>query len=381
MQLLRPAWVEIDLDALRHNVRVARELVGPAVKLIAVCKGDGYGCGAAEVAKAAVQAGADALSVGNPYDVIAIRRAGILVPIVLYASTLPEDAAQVADLGAIVTIHDFDSLQAFASLPRRTEAFIEIDSGFGRLGFRSESWRRAFNFARQAERLRIVGVYTHFTNPDDRSMTELQAAVFRAACVDAESAGLTDLTVMCACSRTMIGFPELHFAAADTGRMLYGALEGAWERRVRVKPVLRAVKSRIIQVKELPEGRQLGYGKHTGGPVRVAVIPIGFGDGFPWMRPDPPVLVHGHRAPIVGRRSMEHTVVDISHIPAATVGNEVVLLGRQGNDEISVTELVEKTGVPLLELLGRLGRALPRVYVTTTAREQTETLQEAFSER
>lgn len=367
--MLRPSWVEIDLDALEHNVRVARELIGPSVKLVAVCKTDGYGCGAAAVAKAAVAAGASALSVGNPEDATAIRRNGVDAPILLYGSTLPEDAGKVAELDLIVTVHDFDSLRAFASLHRPVKAFIKVDSGFGRLGFGPNEWLRGFALAKQAPRLQVMGLYTHFSNPDDSALTEQQAALFRAACKDAESAGLSGLDIMAACSRTLIGFPELHLSSVDPGRMLYGQLEGEWKDRVQVEPVLSAVKSRIIQIKDLPTGRQLGYGNpHSGGPLRAAVIPIGFGDGFPRLPTEGSVLVEGRRANILGRRSLEHTVVDITQIPTAAVGSEVVLLGKQGDEEITFAEIVDTTGVPLSELLARLGRSLPRVYLRQTVR-------------
>ena len=360
---LRPAWVEIDLRAVRYNVGVARRLAGRA-KIFAVCKGDGYGHGAVEIARAALEGGADALAVGNPADAAALRQAGLRCPILLYAATLPEDAAQVARLGVVVTIHDFPSLRAFASAGPPCEAFVKVDCGLGRLGFNPDQFETAFATLAEAGTPRLTGVYAHLGLPEDAEAVRQQMQVFQAACRAAERAGFSGFERMVASSRVMIGYPELNLTAINPGRFILGLMEPPWAERADFRPVVRAVKSRIIQLKDLPEG-VLSYGatERRRGPVRAAVLPIGFGDGFPHLPPCHEVLVSGLRAPILSRRGIEHTVIDVTAIQAADVGSEAVLLGAQGEDEITPFELSRALDIPVLELLPRLARCAPQRYV------------------
>ena len=160
MSEMRPAWVEIDLDAMAHNIREIRGLIGPACKLFAVIKGDGYGTGVVAAAVTSAAAGADALALGNPDDVAPIRAAGVTLPILLYGATLPESAAAIAGLGVIPTVHDFEGLEAFAVLHKPLEVYIKLDCGLGRLGFAPEQWREAFRRLGKVSTLRLGGVYT-----------------------------------------------------------------------------------------------------------------------------------------------------------------------------------------------------------------------------
>jgi alanine racemase len=363
---LRPAWVEIDLGALADNVRLVREIVGPSVRLFAVCKGDGYGCGAAHVAKTAIEAGADALTAGSPEDVLAIRQAGVQNPVLLYGSTVPETAADVAKLGVIVTLHNYEGLRTFAALPDPVQAYIKLDCGFGRLGFGPEIWEDAFAIARDAPRLEVLGIYMHMAQPEVPERVREQAALFHRGCADAEAAGLMGFDRMVASSRVIVGFRDLDLTAVNPGRLLYGLMEGEWRDRLRVRPVIKSIKSRVIQVKELLPGSRLGYASDIPdkGRLRAAVIPTGFADGLPRLPTGVSVLVEGRRAPVLGLRSMEHTLIDVTGLPEVAVGSEVVLLGPQGDEEITGIELAEATGIQLIELLPRLARGFPRVYVS-----------------
>jgi alanine racemase len=362
---LRPAWVEIDLDAVRHNVGVARRLAAGA-RIYAVCKGDGYGGGAVEVARAAVAGGAEALAVGSPADAVALRQHGLRCPILLYASTLPDDAAMVARLGVTLTIHDFASLQAFAECGVEMPAFVKVDCGLGRLGFNPEDFAAAFARLAAARQVTLTGIYAHLALPEDSGAVDRQMRAFALACEQAEEAGFDGFERMVASSRVMLGYPELNLTAINPGRFILGMMEPPWSGRADCRPVVRAVKSRIIQIKDQPDG-VIGYGgpERVQGPVRAAVLPIGFGDGFPHLPPCHEVLVCGQRAPVLSRRGIEHTVIDVTHIPDARIGGEAVLLGRQGDAEITAVELAQALKVPLLELLPRLARAAPQRYFET----------------
>ena len=361
---LRPAWVEIDLDAIRHNVAAAKRLARGA-KIYAVCKGDGYGGGAAEVALAAVAGGAEALAVGSPADAVALRAHGLSCPILLYASTLPDDAAAVAGLGVTVTIHDFASLDAFAGVGRAVEAFVKVDCGLGRLGFDPADFATAFARIAAAPGIAMTGVYAHLALPEDSASIARQMQVFGVACIEAERAGFTEFERMVASSRVMLGFPELNLTAINPGRFILGMMEPPWSGKADCRPAVRAVKARIIQIKDLPEG-VLSYGgaERRQRAVRAAVLPIGFGDGFPHLPPCHHVLVCGQPAPVLSRRGIEHTVIDVTGISGAQIGSEAVLLGRQGDAEIGAVELSRALNVPLLELLPRLARCAPQRYTS-----------------
>lgn len=365
MGMLRPTWVEIDLAALRSNVALVRERVGENVQIFAVVKSNGFGCGAARVAATVIDAGADALAVGDPEDVRAIRAAGNAAPILLYASTPPAAAAEVAGLGAIVTLHDMESVAAFAALDHPVEAYMKVEAGLGRLGIEADRWEAAFAAAKQSDSLRLTGIYTHLNAPEDRQSIERQMARFQRACEAGAAAGFHDLTRMVASSHIVLGYPELDCDAVNPGRGLFGLVEGDWAEMAPMRPVIAAVRSRIIQVKEFPAGDIVGFlgPAPLARPTRLAVLPIGFGGGLNHRAPLGEVLIAGARAPVVGRRGIEHTVVDVTLIPAARTGDEAVLLGRQGSGEITAAELCDWLGLPQMELLPRLARTLPRVYL------------------
>lgn len=364
---LRPTWVEIDLDALRHNVRVGRQLAGPGARFFAVVKSNGYGCDAVPTAKAAVEAGADGVAVGDADEAARLRASGLRAPILLYGSTLPADAAEVAAIGCIPTVHDLPSLEAFGGLGAPLDVYVKLDCGLGRLGFSPAEAPRAFRRLRELQILRVAGVYTHLSAPDDAEATARQAERFAAGCRDAREAGCGEFARMAASTRIMLGYPHLNFEAVNPGRLVFGFLEGRWKAMADVRPVIRAVKTRVVQLKELPSGTE-GYGadRLSQGGVRGAVVTIGYGDGLNHRGPVHEVLVRGRRAPVLGPRGIEHSVIDVTAIPDVELGDEVTLLGRQGGDEIGPEELAAAVGVPAIELLTRMARSAPRRYLGET---------------
>ena len=366
IKLSRPSWVEIDLSAVVHNVRLARKIVGDSVKIYAVCKADAMGCGLVPIARKYVQAGADALAVSDPNDVIILRDAGVQLPILLFASTLPEQAAEIALLDVIPVIHDMPSLDAFASLNRDLKVFFKIDSGMGRLGFVERQWEIAFKKLRNTPLLQLSGIYTHMGKPEDQVITMKQNQSFQKACAIAEANGFADFEKIAASSRIAIDYPKLHYNAVDVGRLLLGMLGPPWDKKVAMKSVIRAVKSRIIQIQDHPPGSNLGIGYgaqiFNEKSLRTAVIPIGFSDGLNHAPPLGEVLVAGQRVPVLGRRSIEFSLLDVSLVKEAGIGAEVVILGSQGDDEISPSEIASVLGVPMIELLPRLAHNLHRQY-------------------
>ncbi len=361
----RPAWCEIDLDALAHNVRSIRSMLAPGVRFYAVCKNNAYGCGTRETALTMLQAGADAFAVSDPEDAQRIRAAGVDAPILLYASTTPDAAAAVAEMGLIATIHDFDGLEAFARAGRSVDVHVEVDCGYGRLGFTPNEWAAVFERLRRAKNLRVIGLYTHLASVEEAAAVERQAGLFERSAVMARQAGFENLELMAASSRVLLGYPELNLTAVNPGRMLYGMIEAPWLGNADVRPVIRAIKSRVLQVKTIPADFPIDDARHKAAPgsLKTAVIAFGFKDGLSRQPAGGTVLVKGQRARIIGVRATEHTVIDVTDIPGVAAGDEVVIVGSQGGETIDGHEAVATYKMAMIELLPRMTLSLPRVYV------------------
>lgn len=360
----RPAWAEIDLDALANNVRKIRALIGPDVRLYAVCKNNAYGCGTRETALTMLHAGADAFAVSDPEDAARIRRAGIDAPILLYGATTPDQAEAIAGLDVIVTIHDAAGLEAFGRLRRPVRVHVEVDCGYGRLGFVPAEWGAAFASLAALPHLEVVGLYTHLADVDDGGAVDRQVTRLEQAIAAAQAAGLRDLEIMAASSRIILGHPNLNLNAVNPGRMLYGMMEAPWLAGPTFEPVIAAIKSRVLQVKTIPADFDSGDARHRADPgaLRVAVIAFGFKDGLPSRPEGGCVLIRGQRARIIGGRATEHTIVDVTDIASVMPGDEVVVIGEQGGDRIAAAEAVTLYGMPMIELLARMSLNVPRLY-------------------
>ncbi len=367
----RPAWSEIDLDALAHNVRAIRSLLAPNVRLYAVCKNNAYGCGAQECANTMLEAGADAFAVSDPEDAARIRAAGVDEPILLYASTTPDAAAAVAELNLIVTIHDFDGLDAYAAIGRPVQVYIEVDCGYGRLGFTPEQWTDVFARLRGAANLHVVGLYTHLSSVEEAAAVQPQAELFQRAASIAREAGFDNIELMAASSRVLLGYPELNLTAVNPGRMLYGMIEAPWGGHSDVRPVIRAVKSRVLQLKTIPADFPFDDVRHKSAPgtLKTAVVAFGFKDGLPRQPAGGSVLVRGRRARIIGVRNTEHMTIDVTDIDGVTAGDEVVIVGSQGAESIDGHEAVSTYKMAMIELLPRMTLNTPRLYFGGTGKQ------------
>jgi alanine racemase len=367
LRRLRPSWIEISPEAIAHNVGKLRQLIGDKVKFMFTCKGDGYGFGLEYAARLAVAAGVDGLCIGSPEEAVILREAGIKIPILMFACTLPQDAKAILELDVMVTIHSLDSLHAYAQTEQSVRAFVEIDSGMGRFGLTAKHWKRAFEKLASTPTIRLVGVYTHLSSPDDEELTREQLAVYDRAVQCARDCGFNEIETMVASSRVVINYPELAYSAVDPGRFIFGALDEHYKKKAGLKSMLHAVRARLIQLQEHPAGSKLGigYGKpiQIAKPMRVGLAPIGFVDGLNHAPPMGYVLIEGRRAPILGRRTLMHTIIDVTDIPEARVGSEVTIMGRQGAEEITMEELGDMVGIPSLELFFRLTRSLSHVKI------------------
>jgi alanine racemase len=372
MRLYRPTWFEIDLDAAAENLRTARRLVGPERKLFAVVKAGGYGFGSAEMGRVFAENGADALAVADLSDGVRLRRLGLTLPILVYPNALPDVAADVVAARLTPTLTDLDGVRAYeaaAGVPEHVppvDVFVKVDVGLERLGVPADQAVKLLLDVRNRPRLRLAGVCTHLHVPDaaDGAYVDWQFKRFTAV-LDALVAHGVEVPVRLAASSPLVlGYPDTYLNAVDPGRMLYGIDREDRGGPVSLRPVFAALKSRLIEVKDVTPRERFATTAPfpIPHPMRLGVIPIGAGDGFNHLHVGR-VLVRGRRAPILSGPSLEHTRVDLTAVPDAAVGDEVVLIGRQGGEQITLDEVADRHGLDPLHVALAVGPRVARVYV------------------
>lgn len=372
-ELHRPTWLEIDLNAIGGNARAIKQIIGTDVALMATLKADAYGHGALKVARTVLRNGAPWLGVATVSEAQPLRQAGITAPILVYGYVPPWQArdAVTADLRA--TVYADETAQALArtalALGRTARVHVKIDSGMGRLGLRAEDIPGIIAFVRGLHALpgiQVEGIYTHFAAADEADLTHarLQLARFQAVLAALEAEGLRPSLVHAANSAATLALPEARFNMVRPGIALYGlAPSEDVPLPSGFRPAL-AFKTQIAQVKTIPAGESISYGRTytTTEAERVAVLPVGYADGF---RRGPAnwgsVLIHGQHAPIRGRVCMDQTIVSVQHIPSARAGDEVVLIGTQGNARITAEDVATQLGTNNYEVVAALLARVPRI--------------------
>ncbi len=364
-------WAEIDLAALRANVRAIKEFVGPRVEMFAVVKANAYGHGAIEVARAALAAGATRLAVHRVNEGVELRNAGIDAPILLlgYAPLAAAPIVARYRLTPTVITHEFaEALAGYVDEP--IPVHVKVDTGMGRYGLLPEE---VLDFARALEAMDHIvleGVYTHFATADeaDQSYMRRQFRIFRDVLSSLENAGIRPLIRHACNSAATLSFPEAHLDAVRPGIALYGMLPSdEWSPPVPLRPVL-SLKSRVARVRVLPPGSSIGYGRTfvTEKATRVALVPVGYGDGYHRILSNRgEVLIRGRRARILGRVSMDQIVVDASAIPDVQMEDEVVLIGEQGEDAIRAEEVARWAETINYEVTTALLPRVARVYLNS----------------
>ena len=376
-RLLRPTTLEIDLDAAAANVRAVRQLVGPGRKIFAVVKADGYGHGAAELGAVFVANGADALAVADLGEGIRLRRRGIVTPVLVYPNSLPEAAPDAVAHALIPTLVDLDGARAYAEAATGPcDVFVKVDVGLERLGVPAEQAVKTVTAMLELPRLRLAGLCAHPHAPDgaDPAYAEWQLGRFTAVVDELEARGVPVPTRLLAASPFVLRFPQTYLNAVDPGRMLYGITFPGETSPVPLRRTLRALTTRVIALKELtPRERfaELAPFPLTA-PMRLGVIPIGSADGVAWLHAGR-VLVRGRVAPIVAGPSLEHTRIDLTEVPDARVGDEVVIIGRQGDAEITAAEVARRHGLGLHHVATTVGPRVTRVYMSGGAPVKTVT--------
>jgi alanine racemase len=369
----RPTWVEIDLNAIGNNTRQIKTLVGPKVQVLISLKADAYGHGAVRVARTALHNGANMLGVATVSEAIPLREASIHAPILVFGYVPRWQMREAVRLGVTVTLYSSELAQELSrtavELGQTVKAHVKIDTGMARLGIRAEQIDEIIELIREINHLpglEMEGIYTHFATADDgdQSYARLQLARFEQILRTLEAQRLRPPIVHAANSAATLSLPESHYDLVRPGIAIYG-LDPSPE--VRLPESMRAAlsfKTQVSQVKLIPAGEGISYGKTyvTSEPTRVAVLPVGYADGF---RRTPQnwgsVLIHGQEAPLLGRVCMDQCMVDVSHIPQARIGDEVVLIGHQGQATLTVEMVAQRLGTINYEVVAELLARVPRV--------------------
>jgi alanine racemase len=364
-------WIEVDLDAIADNVRALQAAAQPRRGVTAVVKAQAYGMGAAAVAQAAVEAGARGAAVARVSEARRLRQAGFSHPILLLGGLDAEDYAEVVSMRVTPTLTDWSTAEGVAAaaraLGKRAPVQVKVDTGITRYGAPPDEAIAIVRNLRRLESLELEGFYTHFAAADDPDpfFAHQQLARFRAICEQLESEAIDLGLKHAANSAGTLRIPNAGLDTVRVGIALSGAYATGWVPRVGSLRGAVALKSRVIRFHAPGVGTSIGYGRtyKVFRPMRVALIACGYADGLPRACSNRGrVLIRGQRAPLVGTVSMDMAMADVSHMPEVEVGDEVVVLGRQGDNEISLDEFSESAGIIPHELLVRLGSRAPRVY-------------------
>jgi alanine racemase len=372
----RPTVAEVDLGALVHNFETLQAVVSPA-RVVAVVKADGYGHGAAIVASTLEAAGADAFAVALVEEGLELRSASVRRPILVLGGVGPAAAREAFRAGLTPVVYDPAQIAplAAASGGAPLQVHLKIDTGMCRLGVDRRHLGELLHELDRNPAVRVAGVLTHLGCADapDPGPTQAQLAAFDEAIAILQAAGIDPGLRHAAASAGAIRFPESRLDLVRLGISLYGVLPSphpvGWgglptPRRPGLEPVLR-VRTTVLQVREVPEGTAVGYGGTfvTRRPSRIATLAMGYADGLSRLLSNRgEVLVHGRRAPIAGNVCMDMTMVDVTEIPDVAAGDEVVVLGAQGDEMVTADEVAERSGTISYEVLTSLSRRVPRVY-------------------
>jgi alanine racemase len=358
-------WAEIDRGALRHNAKVVRERIGSA-EMLAVVKANAYGHGLLDVAEA-LATDAQLFGVANLEEAIALREK-LTHPIIILGPATPEERSAIAERDFIPTTSTLEEAKDFNRLARDRAVAInfKIDTGMGRMGVPENDALALFRKISQLSNIKIHSVSTHLpVSNEDADYTRDQLLRFERDVKQLRAEVPGDYKAQVLQSAGLLAFNRKIFDIVRAGIILYG-ISPLPEFQKILKPVM-TWKTRIGLIRDMPKGNSISYGRTfiTPRKMRIATLTCGYADGYPrhLSNRDAAVLVRGQRCALVGRVTMDLMMIDVSKIDNAQVGDEVVLMGRQGEQEISGVELAEKAGTITWEITTRVGSRVRRVYV------------------
>lgn len=379
---LRPVWAEIDLDAIRHNAGLLARLAAPA-QLCAVVKAGAYGHGPVPVARAALNGGASWLAVAMVEEGAVLRDAGIEAPILLLSEPPSEAMNDVVGLALTPTLYTETGVTAADAAYRRVApdptgrpfpVHVKVDTGMRRVGASPAETVKLALKVQALPQIELAGIWTHFAvadDPEDPFTTE-QNHRFQAVLADLAGVGIRPRLIHSCNSAALLAGGHPHYDMVRCGIAVFGvppspALAGAAALGTAVLRPALSLRARVSHVKEVARGEGVSYGLRyrTEAPTVLATVPVGYADGVPWRLGlgGAEVLVRGHRRPVAGSVTMDQIMIDCGPGSSVSVGDEVVLVGRQGDEEVDAWECALHAGTIAYEVLCGVGPRVPRVYV------------------
>lgn len=372
LQYEGPTWAEIDLDAIAHNTRQLKKLVGEKTELMAVVKANAYGHGAVPVTRTVLKGGGSRLAVNRVSEGVQLRQAGITAPILVLGYAPPAEAETIVqhDLTPTVNTQELALSLSKASVAhgRETAVHVKVDTGLGRFGLLPEEVVAFVKGLMKLAALRLEGIWTHFATADeaDKSYTYRQFGIYQQVVERLGGEGIHFPLHHVANSAATLDLPETHLDMVRCGITLYGLYPSTEvSRPIALRPAM-SLKSRVARIRTLPAGSSISYGRTytTSRPTPAALIPLGYGDGFHRLLSNRgAVLIRGKRAPIIGRVCMDQFAVDVSGIEGVQQDDEVVVIGRQGEEEISAEEVAAWASTINYEVVTAITARVPRVYI------------------
>ena len=346
---LRPAWTEIDLGKLRRNLQLIRSDLPRGVKLLAVVKDEAYGHGALDVARVAVEEGAWGFCLSTLEEAMLVREGGITAPLLLLGERQEAELEWCVAHHLTVCVNELHTVRRLAKIAaafgKQVPVHVKIHTGMSRYGVRWEEALPLIETIVAEKSLLLEGVMTHFSQSDEaeKNFANLQFARFSEVLRAMEQKGISVKLRHTCNSGGFLDLPQAHLDMVRVGILLYGVFPSQVCRKIEgIEPVM-SVKAKIAAIQKLKPGEVVGYGMHYTAPSerRIAILPIGYGDGFPRVRNEGCALIHGRRAPIIGGIAMDALMVDITDIPQAQMWDESVLMGPQGAHEITVRDIAK----------------------------------------
>lgn len=369
-------WVEISKEALSNNVRQFRRIIGDKVLLCPCVKANAYGHGLVDCSKTFVEAGADWLAVNSLYEAEELRAGGVNVPIYILGYVEMKELGRAVELNCSLVAYNREMIEALGKIGGPAKIHIKIETGNNRQGVLLKDLIKFVEYVKTFGNIEIEGLTTHFANVEDttdHSYAEQQLSKFNEAIKLLESIGVDVPIKHCANSAAAILFPKTHFQMVRVGISSYGM----WPSNETYLSYLKEVgdgfklmpaltwKTKIAQIKTIPAGEYIGYGctYKTGHETRLAILPIGYYDGYDRGVDSGYVLIRGKRAPLRGRVCMNIIMVEVTDIPEACLEDEVVLIGRSGDEEISAEQFGKWAGTINYEVTTRINERVPRILV------------------
>lgn len=367
----RPAWIEINLKNLEKNYNLIRQKIAKKTKIAAVVKADAYGHGAVEISKKLSELGADYFCVGSPEEGLELRKNGIKKEILVLAEILESQYSEITAGDLIQTVASKNTLYSLAEFAdknnKKIKIHLKIDTGMGRIGFLPAEFPKIYQQAKGMKNIEVKGIFSHFASADseNRKFALKQLAEFKKIKKTVKKIDSKTPEFHLANSAGIINLAQSNFDLVRPGIILYGLLPAkSMKNKVELEPLL-TFKTRIVQIRKVPQNTPVSYGStyRTKAEEKLAVLPIGYKDGYPRQLSNRgEVLIKGQRAAIRGKVCMGQIVVSIDHLENVELGDQVVLIGKQGNEEITAAEIAELAGTISYEVVCNLSDKLEKIY-------------------